>query len=260
MDEKKITQIELRLEKWIEGFFSGIFRRQASPQDLAIQLSRSMKTNLMPAQDGDPRQIAPDEYTIRMHPNEYARFLQKDADMIEQLSTYMVELAQAYSVRLINHPLINIVSDERLKARHVVIETALQADQRYSTSAMRPVKILSQQGPQDPVLFINNQVFKIKKNMIRIGSADDNDVVVQAKGVINYHLQLRLRFEEFWLFNLAAPGYTAVNGTMVKEQLLQNGDIIQIGQAQIVYQDSQRNPSHNTTEHMNPVNITEESE
>ena len=76
--------------------------------------------------------------------------------------------------------------------------------------------------------------------------------VVDDRAVSRYHLQLRLRFGRYTLFDIQSQGGTLVNEVKIKEHNLQTGDVIQIGNTRLVYMED-RPISDGQTQTNDPV-------
>jgi hypothetical protein len=72
--------------------------------------------------------------------------------------------------------------------------------------------------------------FKISGPAIRIGRAPDNDLVLRDPATSGHHARVERRGTQFFVVDLGSTNGTLVNGEVVMERELKNGDSITIGQ------------------------------
>ncbi|MBX6326632.1 MAG: FHA domain-containing protein, partial [Chthoniobacterales bacterium] len=77
-----------------------------------------------------------------------------------------------------------------------------------------------------PKLIINGTMHELVEDVITIGRAADNTVVINDPSVSAHHAQLQLAGETYWLKDLGSTNGTHVNGKPVTETLLRFDDRI----------------------------------
>lgn len=257
MNDKHISQLETQLERLVEGVFTSLFRKTISPHDLAVKLARSMEDNLRYHVGSESQPVAPDEYIIRVHPD-VQKALQKHPMLTSTLSGHLVELATQAGYQVINEPDVRLLADIDLSRSHVNIGAKHSRQSRDSTAGMRPIKSTdSHPAPKDPQLIVNGlRIVNLTGSLINIGRSDDNDIIIDDPYVSRHHLQVRLRFGVYTLFDVDSQGGTFVNNVRVTEHQLQPGDVIAIGKSKLIYTtgDSRgNNPSSRTTQDLDPI-------
>jgi pSer/pThr/pTyr-binding forkhead associated (FHA) protein len=75
----------------------------------------------------------------------------------------------------------------------------------------------------------------MNKPTIIIGRALDNDIVVEDPRVSRYHAQIAFRNGQFHLRDLKSSNGTEVNGELIEELVLLDGDSISIGDTQLLF-------------------------
>ena len=77
-------------------------------------------------------------------------------------------------------------------------------------------------------------------NVLNIGRVEDNDIVITDDSFISsHHARIEVRPEGVWVVDLQSTNGTKVNGVLVHgEQLLQHGDVISLGTAQLTFEAS----------------------
>lgn len=226
---KQIARLEAKLERLIEGMFGNSIH----PHDIAVQLARAMEDGLISSQDGDKRPIAPDIYTIYLHPQVTQKFQDNLAELLQK---HITELANLVDYRLIGKPRITIQADKNLSKNQIVIHVAHHATEANSTAAMQRVHVPQAARPQNPHLIINNnEQIALDADIINIGRHPDNQIILEDPYLSRHHVQLRLHQGAYILFDTRSRGGTQVNGVHVQEHRLSSGDVIKIGQTQMLY-------------------------
>jgi len=74
------------------------------------------------------------------------------------------------------------------------------------------------------------RIIALPDQMVSIGRAPDNDVVVGDPATSGHHGRIEVRNGSFWISDLGSTNGTQVNGEPVIERQLSHGDSIAIGQ------------------------------
>jgi len=92
-------------------------------------------------------------------------------------------------------------------------------------------------------------------SVIRIGRANDNDVVLYSAVVSRHHLEIRPRGQDWALINLGSNG-TFINGKKINKVLVKNGMVIRLASSgpkiKITLDDSVDSPSSDQTQQPKP--------
>ncbi|MGJ3240545.1 MAG: FhaA domain-containing protein [Anaerolineae bacterium] len=237
MNEKQIAQFEAQLEQLVEGAFTNLFRKQVTAHDIAMKLTRSMENTLRYVQDDDVRPIAPDSYTIQVHPEVAAKLQQHSPELPSALSQHIVELVAQSSYRLNSQPIVQLVSMSDHDLNEVVVIAVHTTDTHHTTQAMQPIGVGHKKAPVNPQLIINDgeRTVILSEPVLNVGRSDDNHIILDDSYCSRHHIQLRLRFGAYTLFDVNSRSGTTVNNVRVTEHQLQSGDVIKIGHTQLVY-------------------------
>lgn len=236
MNEQHFARFEARLERLIEGVFTQLFGSRLQAQDLAIQLARAMEEGAK-SESGDPRPVAPDQYIVLLHPKTRAHLVRKQPGLHQHLSEYLVDLAIGSGYRLNSTPIVEIAGDAELDSGQVSVRIGYQQKRNSTTAVMKRVEVKPQpEAPRNSQLVVaGNGAITLDRATLNIGRSQDNHVVIDDRSVSRHHLQLRLRMGRYTLFDTQSRGGTLVNNVPVKQHDLQNGDVIRIGNTQMVY-------------------------
>jgi hypothetical protein len=247
MSEPKLSRLEAQLEHLIEGAFAQLFSKTIRPQDIAVQLSRAMESNLAASEDNDYRPVAPDDYLIRMNPEVQEHLLRRQPQLAPILSQYIVDLVTDGGYRLNHRPAIRIVADQTLAPNEMTVYAEHVDRQKSSTAVMERVELPSddQQAPRNAQIIVNGQqVIPLTAPLVNIGRSRENDIVLNDPFVSRHHAQLRLRFGSYTLFDTSSQSGTLINDVTVREHRLQPGDVIQIGKTRLVYLEDRPTDTH----------------
>jgi hypothetical protein len=103
-----------------------------------------------------------------------------------------------------------------------------------SLQAMPPEQVASGTGFAALLSFESGpfagRVVALPNQMVSVGRAPDNDVVVGDPATSGHHGRIEVRAGSFWISDLGSTNGTLVNGEPVIEKQLADGDTIAIGQ------------------------------
>ncbi len=103
-----------------------------------------------------------------------------------------------------------------------------------SLQAMSPEQVASGSGFAALLTFESGpfagRIVALPNQMVTIGRAPDNDVVVGDPATSGHHGRIEVRTGSFWISDLGSTNGTLVNGEPVIEKQLSDGDTIAIGQ------------------------------
>ncbi|MEP7290637.1 MAG: DUF3662 and FHA domain-containing protein [Chloroflexota bacterium] len=236
MNDQAIARLEARLERLIEGAFAQVFSKTIRAQDIALHLSRAMEDGIQPANDGDPRPYAPDHYRIRLNPEVCEHLLLRHPALHEILGQHLVELAAAVGYRLSDVPAIELVAATDVAPNEIIVDARHEGGVVPATAVMPRISIPETSAPQNPQLIVNGETtLPLTNSIINIGRSRDNHLVLNDPYTSRHHIQLRLRFGVYTLFDTQSQGGVFVNDVAVREHRLQTGDVIRVGKTQIVY-------------------------
>jgi hypothetical protein len=115
-------------------------------------------------------------------------------------------------------------------------QTDPNADPKRTVSlqAMPPEEVASGSGYAALLTFESGpfagRIVALPNQMVSIGRAPDNDVVVGDPATSGHHGRIEVRAGSFWISDLGSTNGTLVNGEPVIEKQLSDNDMIAIGQ------------------------------
>jgi Ca-activated chloride channel homolog len=120
-------------------------------------------------------------------------------------------------------------------------------DRHSSTQALRVREIMRhmaamerKEGVTPTLLAWNNQTFPLDRDLIRVGRAPQNEIVIDAHGISRFHCQIKRQGEQLLIEDLDSTNGTFVNGTQIKQPLVLNvGDVALVGQESLIFHEGQ---------------------
>jgi pSer/pThr/pTyr-binding forkhead associated (FHA) protein len=114
-------------------------------------------------------------------------------------------------------------SDSPSDSRQTVSLQAVPLEQIASGTAFAAL-LTFESGP------FAGRIVALPSQMVSVGRAPDNDVVVGDPATSGHHGRIEVRNGYFWISDLGSTNGTLVNGEPVIERQLSDGDLIAVGQ------------------------------
>jgi hypothetical protein len=234
-----IGQFEERLERAVEGFFARLFRSGVHPVEIGKRLLRVMEDGRTVALR---RTYVPNVYRITIGHQDYERLANLEAKLIEELEIFVGEAARQRQWALPDSPRVSFSTDGKLGQGEFRIQAEAvslqEEDDAPQTSKPRPSASQAPRapapaptGPPTLVLLLDDQPEKTLTidRRIRIGRQSDNDLVVADPGISRHHAEVINESGTCTLRDLGSTNGTYVNGSVVHEHALRDGDRISLG-------------------------------
>jgi hypothetical protein len=235
MSRGRITRFEQTIEQLVEGSFARLFVGRLHPREVAIRLARAIEDNAQPAPDGVT--IAPNLYFIHLNPADHDALMAAQPNLIDSLTKTVISLAHRADMRLLTQPIVDVVPDETIALRTVLVIAEHEVEADRATQALQPIReVQPDQNPRNPHLILGGtRYIPLDRRVINIGRRHDNHIVIDDMRVSRNHAQLRLRFGHYVLYDLGSSGGTFVNEHAVTECILKPGDVISLAGVALVY-------------------------
>lgn len=239
-----IGQFEERLERAVEGFFARLFKSGVHPVEIGKRLLRVMEDGQTVALR---RTYVPNIYRITVGHQDYERLSQLESKLVEELEIFVGEAARQRQWALPDSPRVTFATDHKLSAgefRITAEAVALRAERAAASddapvaaaavpAPARPRPARQQQTSGSPVLVLLSDDQPVKtipiQRRVRIGRQADNDLVVSDPGISRHHAEVINESGTCTLHDLGSTNGTYVNGSVVTEHALGEGDRISLG-------------------------------
>jgi hypothetical protein len=235
-----LQEFESRLQSLIEVDLLSLLPGR-KVQDVIVQkLAAAIQLNTVIEKDGSI--VAPNEYTLVMHPDEAAKW--EDRELLAVLLHSITAVTQEAGFKVTISPTINITSDEKISQNDAQIVASHRIEHMAETNAS-PLDTGKLEDhakmPDNAFLIVEGvKVFPLKQPVINIGRRLDNQLVIDDPRVSRNHAQLRAIKGRFVVFDLNSTGGTFVNGQRASQTVLYPGDVISLAGVALIF--GQDNP------------------
>ncbi len=217
-----LRDFERRLEGLIEGLFAKTFRSGLQPVELAKRILKDMdagKTVTL------KETWAPNHFVFSLSPPDGARFEQAEGALVSELEQVIRDAAGERGWGLVGPPHVEFEFDDDLKKGEFrCAATLVEGDREHP---------LPPEVSRASLVLLENdrpaRTFNLGKEVVTLGRLPGCDVVVPDPGASRRHAQIRLADGGFVLADLGSTNGTEVNGVVVQERRLEDGDRITIG-------------------------------
>lgn len=212
-----LDSFEKGLERAVNSAFAKTFRSGIQPVEIASALRREADTKA--AIVSRDRIIAPNNYLVRLSPDDTERMQSVGRPLIDELLALVTKHAktQGYSFA---GPL----------------SIALEADEKVATGTVR-VNSTTVEGrvTWQAVVDVDGRRHSIARSRTVIGRGSDADITISDAGSSRRHAEILWDGERAMMRDLGSTNGTKVNGQKVREARLESDTTITIGRTDLVF-------------------------
>jgi hypothetical protein len=234
-----LRTLETKIADLVEGAFGRAFRSEITPVELARRLVREMDRH---RQSSLASTVVPNEFVVWLSPGDRRHFASIEENLIEELSTHLLEHARSERLALPSRPQIQLRTDRRLSLGECGIEAKL-----VNTP---PPAVARRAGlpppPEPPVagevlprayVDIGGRRIAVGPAGSLIGRSADADIVIAANEVSRRHAQIAPDNEGWTLTDLDSTNGVRLNGRPIGVPTrLQDGDVIEVGAVELIFE------------------------
>lgn len=213
-----LQKFEQQLERLVEGVFAKAFRTGLQPVELGRRLVREMDLHRTLGVRGT---IVPNLFTIAVGPADRERFAELEQTLISELVDAARQHAREQGYRFVGMVDVVLVTDPGLTPGMFHLEAQVHEG-----------------GASAGVVLPDGSRVPVGDDPITVGRAAECDIVLTDPTVSKRHVELRRRGNEVVLVDLGSTNGTRVNGTVVRERVLEDGDNIHVGAAVLRFETS----------------------
>lgn len=258
---------EKKLEGLVEGGFGRAFKASVQPVELAHKLAKEM---------GDHKTVGvsnvyvPNEFDIFLGGADYGHLSSLSESLKAELANYVTAFARREGWTLVAPPRIDLHRDDDLRVGEFGIATrtvnapAEAPDAAFVPSAAAPPTAAAAPGPllDQTVLYqetapapapagappaarasaprasLRGQQgeWELREAVTVIGRSRRCDIVLTDPNVSRQHAEIRRQDDGFMALDLGSTNGMRVNRRDVKQAVLQHGDRIELGTAELVFE------------------------
>jgi hypothetical protein len=243
-----LARFERLMEQAVEGSLRRVFATSLQPIQLAKAAARAMEQ----AQVIGPRgPEVPNLYEVRLASADLARFGEYTHTLSGEIRTYLTEYAAERGLRFVAEPRVELLEDASLRvgsvrasARFAGLPAEVQRDVDSAVEGTRQLRLAdlaaargTRRTASAPRLRLTDAAgldvaLEPAMDVVRLGRAADNDVVISSSNVSRYHAQLRW-VESGWLaYDLGSTNGTWLDGQrlgVAQPRLISGGNQLRLG-------------------------------
>lgn len=243
------------VERSFENIFDGLFSRAFKSGVKPLQLGRKLLQLVDDERDIDAqgRRIVPNSYLIQLSPHDREGFADVEPTLVQELTAALREyIAQeGYHVdgkaRVALHTNMDLRKGKfTVECRNIVSDspateapTPPSAEPTAPTLTVVPNPPSAFDHPPAVLTLPGGQRIELHEGHYVLGRHLQNDIVLNDTNVSRRHAEFVSAAGEVTVKDLGSTNGTKVNGVLVTgEQLLQHGDVINFGTAQVRFEAS----------------------
>lgn len=213
---------ERRLERLVEGVFARAFKSSLRPVELGRRLVREMDDQRTVNVQGNV--AAPNDFTITLGPDDHEQF----AEIGESLTRELAEAARSHA-------------REEGYAFMGPVEVHLNLDAELRTGSFG-LSARFKEGAGGTaggsLVLPDGSRVRLSDTTVTIGRAAECAVRLADTSVSRRHAEVRASGDGWTVTDLGSTNGTRVNGAIVTERRLKDGDTITVGDSHITYESS----------------------
>lgn len=212
-----LDNFEKGLERAVNGAFAKTFRSGLQPVEITAALKREIDTKA--AVVSRDRVLVPNTFTVRMSPEDHERMTRLGPALVDELVDLVQKHAASQRFQFAGGISISLRADDSLTVGMVQVDSA----NTKGTVAWTPV------------LDVNGKRYPIIKGRTVIGRGSEADVTLDDTGASRRHAEVQWDGARARVRDLGSTNGTQLNGSPVKEAVLEPDSVITIGRSRIVF-------------------------
>jgi hypothetical protein len=212
-----LDNFEKGLERAVNGAFAKTFRSGLQPVEITAALKREIDTKA--AVVSRDRVLVPNTFTVRMAPDDHDRMARLGPALVDELIGLVQQHAASQRFQFAGGISIALQPDPGLTVGMVQVDSANTRGQVAWT----------------PVLDANGKRYPILKGRTVIGRGSEADVTLDDTGASRRHAEVQWDGARARVRDLGSTNGTQLNGSPVKEAVLEPDSVITIGRSRIVF-------------------------
>lgn len=225
-----LARFEQLMEQALEGGLRRILATPLQPVQLAKAAARAMEQAQIIGLRG---RDVPNRYELRLAPTDLARFGEYTSTLSHEVAKYLVRYARERRLRPVAEVRVDLIEDASVRPGSVqtqarfadlppavedVVTTALESTRRLRLADLAVASPSAQAATPQQLWLVDDRDERFgldpkDSGLVRLGRANDNDVVIASQRVSRYHAQLRWVTSSWLIYDL-----DSTNGTWLDDQ------------------------------------------
>lgn len=214
-----LQRFERRLERLVEGAFAKAFRSGLQPVEIGRRLVREMEAGRTLGVRGT---VVPNHFTVALAADDSERFASFHDALARELAEAAREHARSEGYHFVGPVAVELVADPR-RTRGDLKVTA---------------EIVEGEGAPASLVLPDGRRIPLDEEPALIGRLPDCRVPLSDPQVSRHHAEVRPEHGTYRVVDLGSTNGTLVNGTLVKEHRLEDGDEILVGSTAIRFEEA----------------------
>lgn len=223
----RLQRMEKRLETWVSGAFSRMFRSEVQPVEVASALQHELDRNAQVL--SRERSLAPNAFTVRLSPRDHDRLAPYSTSLVAELTSLVTEHADLQRYAFPGPVEVHVERDEELRTGQLRVSSAVRA------GVSSPARDLPHAAPA--YLSVHDAVVPVTAAGVLVGRGSDADVRIDDPGVSRRHAEFRVLGEgsdaDVVVVDLHSTNGTMVDGSRVAQAPVAEGTRVQVGSTTI---------------------------
>ena len=222
-----LQRFERRLGGLVEGAFARVFGGVVQPVEVAAALQREAADRRQVLALG--RVLVPNAYVVELSTTDLERFAEWDAPLRQELAGMVREHADEQGWSFVGDVTVGFAEQPDLDTGVFHVRSSVVAAQApaHATAGIGRPRVVLQTSPERTVL--------LTRPVTVLGRGADADLRLADTGVSRAHAELRLEGGDVRVVDLDSTNGTLVNGRPVREAVLADGDVLELGATTLVY-------------------------
>ncbi len=235
------------VERSMENLFDGLFSRAFKSGVKPLQLGRKLLQIVDSERDVDAqgRRVVPNSYLIQLSPEDREGFADVEPTLLQELTVALREYISQEGYHVEGKARVALRTNPDLRRGKFDIDSrniTPEAPPAAATETPAPLlTAVSSAFDRPPAVLSlpNGQRIELHEGHYILGRHLENDIVLNDTNVSRKHSEFVCAAGEVVVRDLGSTNGTKVNGVLITgEQLLQHGDVINFGTAQVRFEAS----------------------
>ena len=221
-----LAQFERLVESLVERSLVAPLRGPIHPREIARRLDRALEAGAVLELD---RQLAPNEFKVRLNPTDYERLAAAKGTLETELARYLARGGADRGLTFLSLPTVQLGPDAAVAARTIEVEARLRDAAPPVAAAEQGGGTTSGAADSGWSLEIAGRQVLLPYGTLRLGRAPDCEVVLPSPHVSRYHAELIVDAAGARIRDLGSTTGTNVDGKPAHGEPLRSGATISFG-------------------------------
>jgi hypothetical protein len=213
---------ERRLERLVEGVFARAFKSSLKPVELGRRLVREMDDQK--TVDVQGQVAAPNDFTITLGPEDHEQFVEIEESLTRELSEAARAHAREEGYAFKGPVEVHLNLDPELRTGSFGLSARFKEGAGGSTGGS--------------LILPDGKRMRLPDATVTIGRAAECEVRLADTSVSRRHAEIRAAGDGWTVVDLGSTNGTKVNGAVVSERRLKDGDTVSVGDSHLKFEAS----------------------